>query len=103
MQDSRKNFRHRSSTGLTLADFHRLEAEHRARNRGGFNADGALVKKTDLVLFARQQVELHNEKLLARACLPTCLPACAPVCLPACPRACLLTCLSTHLPTRLPT
>lgn len=64
MQDSRKNFRFRSTTGLTIADFHRLETEHRARNRGRFNSEGTLVKKADLVLFARQQVELNNEKLL---------------------------------------
>jgi len=63
-KDSRKNFRFKSSTGLTLLDFHRLETEHRARNRGGFNGEGAVVKRADIVLFARQQVELHNEKLL---------------------------------------
>ena len=64
VQDSRKNFRFGPTTGLTLAGFHRLETEHRARSRGGFNGEGAMVKRADLVLFARQQVETHNEKLL---------------------------------------
>ena len=39
-----------------------MENEHRAKNRGASGAV-ALLKRVDLPLHARQQVELHNNKL----------------------------------------
>jgi hypothetical protein len=62
-KEARRNFRFVTNTGLTLADFKRMENEHRAKDRGAFGAAPAL-KRADLLLFARQQVELNNNKLL---------------------------------------
>ena len=61
-KDSRKNVRFVANHGITIQDWHRMGNEHRAKNRGAFGAVAPL-KRVDLLLHARQQVELHNNEV----------------------------------------